>query len=939
MPSRCGNPGLRARVVPDVFHRFSANDVGVSYRRLFVVSAAACGALIAVLIVASLLGLGGAELEDTIHNLAEVAAGLIAAALALLAASRSRGRRRIAWFCWSAYALLAAVGEGIADWNALVTHGVLTFPSAADIAFLLQVPAGVAGAVILLRVNSSRLAVGVAVLDGLIVGVGVLVIGLATILEPIITSGNSLAVIVVSLAEPVTDVIVLTLVITVVVRVASIARVSPLLIAVGVLGVALADSAATYQIAIGDSTPGSTFAIGWTAGLLGVGLGALHWFCFRSRADVRVRSAPTSAWGIVVPILPVALSSVFAIVKYFGDGETLDLVIWAIALVSLTLARMCLALFLNARLGQSLAHQAMHDSLTALPNRTMLLRSLQRRLAAVQDAGAQVLVLMFDIDGFKGVNDTYGHPVGDQLLVQVAERVVATTREDDLTARLGGDEFAILVANGSREQAMIVTLRILAALEIPFTLGNTKVSIGASVGIAIAEPGESADELLRNADLAMYAAKASGGGCYSVYEPQMHLAVVERTRLEYALGMAWHTDELLVHYQPIVDIASGRLVSVEALARWRNPDGEVIPPAVFIPVAEQTGAIVQIGIRVLNDACHCLARWQLQFPEAGYLSVSVNLSPRQLRSHDLVDTVGEALRASGIKPECLILEVTETALMEDLESAIRVLGRLKSLGIRLAIDDFGVGASSLARLRRLPVDIVKIDKSLVDHVPDGHVASGLLDAVVGVVRALQLRIVIEGVERVDQAAHLRASGYDLAQGYYFARPMDADAIGTLLASAQSGHVVLGDAAPAVGGRATALDAASDRVLVVDDDIDLGTVACRVLESQGMRATLALTFKQAETEILRGVDVMVIDIGLPDGDGWDLIRTVRASAEHARVPVVIMTGLLDSADVLNRAYNLQCEYLGKPFAREALVAKVRLARKLVAADALSSAAAL
>src|SRR6202011_1398693 len=243
MPSRCGNTRVLARVVPDVFHRFSANSVEVPYRRLFVVSAGACGALIALLIVASLLGLGGGDLEDTIHSLAEVAAGVFAAVLALLAASRSRGRRRVAWCCWSAYALLAAVGEGIAAWNTFVTHAVLAFPSASDIAFLVQVPVGVAAAVILLRVNSSRLAVGVAVLDGLIVGVGVLVIGLATILKPILVSGNSIAVIVVSLAEPVTDVIVLTLVITVVVRVAPIARVPPLLIAVGVLGVALADSA------------------------------------------------------------------------------------------------------------------------------------------------------------------------------------------------------------------------------------------------------------------------------------------------------------------------------------------------------------------------------------------------------------------------------------------------------------------------------------------------------------------------------------------------------------------------------------------------------------------------------------------------------------------------------------------------------------------------
>jgi len=265
-------------------------------------------------------------------------------------------------------------------------------------------------------------------------------------------------------------------------------------------------------------------------------------------------------------------------------------------------------------------------------------------------------------------------------------------------------------------------------------------------------------------------------------------------------------------------------------------------------------------------------------------------------------------------------------MTDDTDSAIRILSRLKALGVRMAIDDFGVGASSLARLRRLPVDIVKIDKSLVDHVPDGHVASSVLDAVIGVVNALQLRTVIEGVERADQADHLRRSGYDLAQGYHFAMPMPAAAIEQALALAEpSGLVVFpltSAVAPVVERRA------SRRVVVVDDDEAVGAIACRILARSGARAVLALTIREAIAELTNHTDAMVIDIGLPDGDGWSLIAQIRESADNASMPIVVMTALLDSADVLNRAYDLRCEYLGKPFAAQALLAKLESARRVV-----------
>jgi diguanylate cyclase (GGDEF)-like protein len=580
--------------------------------------------------------------------------------------------------------------------------------------------------------------------------------------------------------------------------------------------------------------------------------------------------------------------------------------------------------------GKVLAHQASHDSLTGLPNRTLLCRRMEHELAALSTPGRCVTLMILDLDGFKEVNDTLGHSIGDQVLVQVARRIAGSVRHVDAVARLGGDEFAILLASTPGAHAATLARRVLAALELPVTVKTTTVAVAASIGIATAELDDTADELLRNADLAMYTAKGAGGNGYALYQRYMHTAIAERVRVEAGLRTAWLTGDLLVHYQPIVDLANGRMVSIEALARWKHPDGDVIPPAVFIPIAERTGLIIPIGARVLNEACQQLASWQRQYGAAADITMSVNVSPRQLYADDLVAIVAEAIRSAGIEPRYLILEVTETAVMDDMDGAIRILGRLKALGVGLAIDDFGVGASSLARLRRLPVGIVKIDKSLVDHVPDGHVASSLLDAVVGMVRALQLKTIIEGVERADQAKHLRASGYDLVQGYYYARPMEAAAVERSLASARAqddGRAVfpVDAVSKPIAQRKT-----TGRVIVVDDDEAVGVTACRILERHGLRAVLVPTIREAMAELTHSTDVMVVDIGMPDGDGWDLISDVRSSIVHARMPIVVMTGLLDSAEVLNRAYDLECEYLGKPFASEALMAKIESARRMAGA---------
>jgi diguanylate cyclase (GGDEF)-like protein len=895
-------------------------------RRLFIVVSAIVAAVVAVLIVASVFDVGGTLLEDRVQDAAESGAGLFACAAALVAASRSRGRRRISWLCWSAYAIV----EAFVDWNALAAHAATASPSWSDAAVLAKMPLGLVAAVVFMRVRAPRLAVAVAFCDGLLMGGAFLVIGLASGYFSFLDGRTSIAVSMVTLSQPITDVVALTLIVAVSARIGRKTLPVAVLLGAALAGLGLSDTAFAHQIGFGLSDPGSVYAIGWIAGVLCLGLAALYVLSFRRQPDAPLADATTSRAVIWISIVPVALACSIGVGPRAGDAQIARALVWVmLALIGVTLLRMYFALYMNLGLGRALQHQASHDALTGLPNRTLLKRRLERALAEIETSNQHVTLLMLDLDGFKEVNDTFGHSAGDQVLVQVARRVVSSVRDADLVARLGGDEFAMVLADSPADQASALARRVLAALELPIALRVTTASVATSIGIATGGLGDTADELLRNADLAMYAAKDAGGNGYALYKPSMHRVVAERVRVEKALRTAWLTGDLIVHYQPIVDLQDGRMVSVEALARWRHPDGDMIPPSVFIPIAERTGLIIPIGARVLNDACRSLASWQADYGGTADLAMSVNVSPRQLYSDDLVDIVHEALRTTGIDPRCLILEVTETAMTEDTDSAIRILSKLKALGVRMAIDDFGVGASSLARLRRLPVDIVKIDKSLVDHVPDGHVASSVLDAVIGVVNALQLRTVIEGVERADQAAHLRTSGYDLAQGFHFAMPMARDAIERALALAQPSGVTtfpLASAAEPVATRP-----ASRRVVVVDDDEAVGATACRILERSGMRAVLAISIREAIGELSKRTDSMVIDIGLPDGDGWSLIAQIREAPDSARLPVVVMTGLLDSAEVLNRAYDLRCEYLGKPFAPEALVAKLKSARRIVGND--------
>ncbi|HTE70300.1 MAG TPA: EAL domain-containing protein [Actinomycetes bacterium] len=422
-------------------------------------------------------------------------------------------------------------------------------------------------------------------------------------------------------------------------------------------------------------------------------------------------------------------------------------------------------------LAAQLEYQAFHDNLTDLANRALFNDRVRHALARARRDGGSLAVLFIDLDDFKVVNDSLGHGAGDRVLREVAARLRGCLREPDTVGRLGGDEFAILAEGADLATARALADRVLATLGAPFPLVGGQVTVRASVGIAVDEQlGLDEAQLLRNADIAMYAAKSSGKGTYQVFQSSMLRSVRDHHDLTAALEGAIERRELVVHYQPIVDLRDGRVAGAEALVRWPRPDRGLVPPAEFIPLAEETGLVVELDRFVLRQACRQMAGWTT---EAGPLLLHVNLSAHHLLRGDLASTVAAALRDSGLSPDCLALEITESVLMHDLDVAIVRLHELKELGVHLAIDDFGTGYSSLAYLRQMPIDAVKIDKSFVDGVAGGPEESAVARAILALAATLHLDTVAEGVEQPEQAAALAELGCHLAQGFHFSRPIPA----------------------------------------------------------------------------------------------------------------------------------------------------------------------
>ncbi|MCA1720138.1 MAG: EAL domain-containing protein [Actinobacteria bacterium] len=444
----------------------------------------------------------------------------------------------------------------------------------------------------------------------------------------------------------------------------------------------------------------------------------------------------------------------------------------------------------RALLEQELRTAAYTDPLTGLANRGALRERLE------SDARVPAALLLLDLDGFKGVNDTLGHAAGDAVLQQVGQRIRRSCRPNDLVVRLGGDEFVVLVADGE-DRVEPLAKRLLRVLSDPFSLGEREVTLGCSIGIAHPR-ATGPDTALRDADIAMYAAKAGGKGRFQVFEPPMRVAVLERAELAEDLRTALADDELSLRYHPVVDVPTQRVVGLEALLRWNHPTRGELSPLLFVPLAEESGLINDIGEWVMREACTQLRRWHADHPEHRRLTVSVNLSAVQLHVPDLVERVAQVLSDTGLPPRRLVLELTESVLVDDDRDTVSVLQRLRDLGIRLAMDDFGAGFSSLRYLKRLPFDFVKLDRGLLEGVDRDPAALALADAVLGLLSRLGLRTVAEGIETRGQLAVVEGLGCQYGQGFLFGRPLLPQDVPALLAG-DGGRIVVPSPRAATAG--------------------------------------------------------------------------------------------------------------------------------------------
>lgn len=436
------------------------------------------------------------------------------------------------------------------------------------------------------------------------------------------------------------------------------------------------------------------------------------------------------------------------------------------------------------RLEARLLHEAFHDGLTGLANRALFRDRVEHALTLRRrDAGHDLAILFLDLDDFKGINDQFGHDAGDRVLVEVAARLRRETRTTDTVARQGGDEFAVLLEHLPGDQEVLTVVnRIRIALGEPLTIGERALALSASIGVAFGSSGDDVDTLLRNADVAMYEAKEAGKARHAVFEPAMYDAIVQRLQLESDLRAAVATpvaSGLSLVYQPIVDLASGEVRSLEALLRWTHPDRGIIPPSVFVPIAEQTGAIVPLGWWILETVCTQIGAWRTSWwrhrrPMHAFPTVSVNISGRQLAEEDFVPRLRAIIERTGTHASLIVLEITETVIMRDTERTLDTLSSLKALGFRLAIDDFGTGYSSLSYLQRFPVDILKIDRAFVHGMTFTGSDVVLARTIITLGKTLGLRTVAEGIETDAQRQALHEMGCEFGQGFLFSRPASPD---------------------------------------------------------------------------------------------------------------------------------------------------------------------
>jgi diguanylate cyclase len=705
-----------------------------------------------------------------------------AAACAYRAALRTRRRTRLVWVALGAAMSLSTLANMGYYGFPLVTGNPLPFPSLVEVFWLLTYPCFVVALVSLSRQQRDRAERGGDALDTSIIIVGGASLMWAFVIAPIVrTSGVPLIAHAASVAYPTMTLTVFAMLVRLVVAVS---RRTPSMWLLLVSFVALFTADITYalQTAAGTYHFGGLPETFWMASYLLIGAAALHPSARLFPRQSASNGHRLSGGRIAFLCGAVLIGPIMAAIR------SRDILVVAGASVVSFLLVMVRMSWLNRRLicvSVELETRASTDSLTGLDNRAAFGTQLSAALARPDRRAGTLAVLFVDLDDFKDVNDTLGHAAGDKLLCAVATRLRETVRPGDMVARLGGDEFAILLEGvPDPAVALDVAERTVAALAAPVEVSGTWVHVGASVGLAMRKHDSDPESLMREADVAMYRAKDRGKSRVERFEVALHAAVVEHQALKAEVADAAGRGELVVDYQPIVDLAAGTLTGVEALVRWQHPTRGLLPPSAFIDVAEETGAISGIGSWVLETAARQVQNWQRRYglPE---LRLSVNVSVCQLDEPGFADHVGDVLRRTCLDPTSLIVEVTESVLAEPDGGAAGSLDSLRQRGVQVALDDFGTGYSSIGYLRQLPVDILKIDRSFVS----GEHASGpeelLLEAIVGLAHHLELDVIPEGIEQPEQLARLQSLGCRTGQGFLLSRPVPAATIDELLAKSAS----------------------------------------------------------------------------------------------------------------------------------------------------------
>jgi diguanylate cyclase (GGDEF)-like protein len=715
-------------------------------------------------------GVGQAVLLTVLNGTAAIAA--------FRAAARTHGQTRVVWVALGASMSFATLANGPYYGLSFIGHP-LPFPSAVDALFLLTYPCYAVALIALAKQHRGGDRSG-DVLDSAILTVGGASLMWQFVIARVVhASGLPLLAHAVSTMYPVMDLVVFAMLVRFAVASSQRSKATHILLASFTL-LLIADVVYALGLAAGTYSFGGPTDGLWMASYLLIGVAATHPSAREFRLSTVSASRRMSHGRIAFLSAAVLAGPVFAI------GHPKELVAVAAAAAAsfgLVMIRMTGLNRQLASAGVELNHRASTDSLTGLANRSAFADRLQAALATEERRSGTLAVLFIDLDDFKDVNDSLGHGAGDELLRVTAHRLDQTIRPGDLVARLGGDEFAVLLDGiPDADSAFAVAERVVAALRVPAEIGDGRVHVGASVGMAMRREHSTLDALMRDADVAMYAAKAKGKNRVEHYDADLHDLAVERQALMAELGGAVERGELVVEYQPLVDLKTGGIEGLEALVRWQHATRGLLPPSAFIGLAEETGTIIGIGASVMETAARQLRHWQLRY-NLPKLSMSVNVSVRQLDMPEFADNVIDLLRVSGIDPTTFALEVTESVLADPEGGAAATLASLRASRVRVALDDFGTGYSSIGYLRQLPVDILKIDRSFVSGPLAGTgVDDVLLEAIVAMGQTLRLDVIPEGIETLDQLVRLRATGCKVGQGFLFSRPVSAQAIEILLAS-------------------------------------------------------------------------------------------------------------------------------------------------------------